>query len=96
MKDTIERHKFTITIGIAMAVVMTIISAAFVAGQKFNEIGSKITTLEYNYEIRDEKVNEIEKAIVESKLKQAEINTKLNNIEDLLKEIKTDLKTHKE
>lgn len=101
MNRTIEKNRFTITIGVAVALVLTLITAAFAAGQKFNEIEEKIKAIDVeqnhiksNILVRENKIQTLQEDDVELKVKLAEIETKLTNIETLLIDIKTDLKIH--
>ena len=99
MKDSIEQHSFKLSIGIAMVVIIFLITitAQFASWKSeqsaiHNELDARVTHVgEKVIDIRAE-IETLKLQATARDIQLAQINTKLANIETLLIEIKQDIK----
>lgn len=95
---TIDKTTFKIQVGVAISVIIFLIGAAFVTGQKISESESLIKSLQ-EQNMRQQKIIDDNLARIKDleddsdnvNIKLAEINIKLANIELSLEEIKKGL-----
>jgi len=99
MTETIEKHKFKITVATALLVIVFIIStsiqtATWKANMESEHIQCKAraTMAEDQLQANKNRIIALEGYREDSKVQLATINTKLANIETLLIEIKLDIK----
>lgn len=94
-ENSIEKHSFKITIGVAISVLIFIITMSYniavwttQTNADLNEINDRIDHLSEKYVTMREDISSLESKANERDIQLTEIKTKLVNIETLLVEIK--------
>lgn len=98
-ENSIEKHSFKITIGVAIVAILFLLSVAFNLGtwktdaeNIHSDLDVRISNLDTSYLLLTKKVDALSTSANARDIQLTEIKTKLVNIEALLVEIKQDIK----